>query len=59
MEQIETEAKFFIKDPAALREKIISPGDLSGGNIFETNIRFDDKNKNLLKNKSLLRLRKD
>lgn len=59
MEHIETEVKFFINDPAVLREKIISLGALSGGNIFETNIRFEDKDKNLIKNKSLLRLRKD
>jgi len=59
MEHIETEVKFFITDPAMLREKLISRGALSGGNIFETNIRFEDKDKNLIKNKSLLRLRKD
>lgn len=59
MEQIETEVKFFITDPVSLREKLISHGALSGGNIFETNIRFEDKDKNLIKNKSLLRLRKD
>jgi len=59
MEHIETEVKFFITDPAILREKLISLGALSCGNIFETNIRFEDKDKNLIKNKSLLRLRKD
>ncbi len=59
MEQIETEVKFFITDPMRLREKIISLGALSSGNIFETNIIFEDKDKNLIKHKSLLRLRKD
>jgi len=59
MEHIETEVKFFITDPMKLREKLISLGALSGGNIFETNIIFEDKDKNLIKNKSLLRLRKD
>ena len=59
MEHIETEVKFFISDPAGLRAKLISLGALSGGNIFETNLRFEDKDKNLIKNKSLLRLRKD
>lgn len=59
MEHIETEVKFFITDPIRLREKIISLGALSGGNIFETNIIFEDKDKNFIKNKSLLRLRKD
>ena len=59
MEHIETEVKFFISDSAGLRAKLISLGALSGGNIFETNLRFEDKDKNLIKNKSLLRLRKD
>ena len=59
MEHIETEVKFFISDPAGLRAKLISLGALSGGNIFETNLRLEDKDKNLIKNKSLLRLRKD
>ncbi len=59
MEHIETEVKFFITDPMKLREKLISLRALSGGNIFETNIIFEDKDKNLIKNKSLLRLRKD
>lgn len=59
MEHIETEVKFFITDPATLREKLDILGAVSGGNIFETNIRFEDKDKNLFKNKSLLRLRRD
>jgi len=59
MEHIETEVKFFLTDPVRLREKIFSLGALSGGNIFETNIIFEDKDKNLIKNKSLLRLRND
>lgn len=58
-EHFETEVKFLITDAGCLREKLISLGAVSGGNIFETNIRFDDKNKILFKNKSLLRLRKD
>jgi adenylate cyclase, class 2 len=59
MEHIETEVKFFITDPATIREKILLFGAVSGGNIFETNIRFEDKDKNLFKNKMLLRLRRD
>jgi len=58
-EHFETEVKFLIADVGIIREKIISLGAVSGGNFFETNIRFDDKNKSLFKNKSLLRLRKD
>ncbi|MDP2863088.1 MAG: class IV adenylate cyclase [Desulfobacterales bacterium] len=58
-EYLETEVKFLITDAGGLREKLISLGAVSGGNFFETNIRFDNKNKSLFKNKSLLRLRKD
>ncbi|RPH52214.1 MAG: class IV adenylate cyclase [Desulfobacteraceae bacterium] len=58
-EYIETEVKFLITEASSLREKIISIGAVSVGNFFETNIRYDDKNKSLFKNKSLLRLRKD
>jgi len=58
-DNFEIEVKFLITDAGCLREKLISLGAVSGGNLFETNIRFDDKNKNLFKIKSLLRLRKD
>jgi len=58
-EYFETEVKFLITDAGSLRERLISLGAVSGGNFFETNIIFDDKNKSLFKNKSLLRLRKD
>lgn len=58
-EHFETEVKFYTPDPDDLRKKVISIGAVSGGNFFETNIRFDDGNKSLFKNKSLLRLRKD
>ena len=59
LEHFETEVKFLITDAGGLREKLISLGAVSGGNFFETNIRFDNKNKSLFENKSLLRLRKD
>ncbi len=58
-EHLETEVKFLITDAGCLREKLISLGAVSCGNFFETNIRFDNKNKSLFKKKSLLRLRKD
>lgn len=58
-EHFEIEVKFLTTDAGCLREKLISLGAVSGGNFFETNIRFDDKNKSLFKNKSLLRLRRD
>jgi len=57
-DNFEIEIKFLITDAGCLREKLISLGAVSGGNFLETNIRFDNKNKNLFKNKSLLRLRK-
>lgn len=59
MRDLETEVKFHIADAGSLRKKLLSLGAVSGVNLFETNIRFDDKNKSLFKNKSLLRLRKD
>ncbi len=59
MEQIETEVKYYITDINALRDKLVSLGAHPGKNLFEINIRFDDKNKSLFNNKSLLRLRKD
>jgi adenylate cyclase class 2 len=59
MENIETEVKFYIKDEAGLKENLISLGAVSSGVFFETNIRYDDKMKSLLKSSSLLRLRKD
>ncbi|MBU3946984.1 MAG: class IV adenylate cyclase [Proteobacteria bacterium] len=59
MEQLETEVKYYITDINALRNRLISLGAHAGKNLFEVNIRFDDKNKTLFTNKSLLRLRKD
>lgn len=58
-EYFETEVKFLITDTGSLRKNLISLGAVTCGNFFETNIRFDDKNKSLFKNKSLLRLRND
>jgi len=59
LEQLETEVKYYITDINALRNRLISLGAHAGKNLFEVNIRFDDKNKTLFTNKSLLRLRKD
>ncbi|MCF8069540.1 MAG: class IV adenylate cyclase [Desulfobacterales bacterium] len=56
---IEIEVKFYLPDISLIREKIISFGAESSGRHFESNIRFDDQNNSLIKNKSLLRLRKD
>ncbi len=59
MEQLETEVKYCITDIKALRDKLILIGAQAGRNLFEINVRFDDKNQTLFKNKSILRLRKD
>ena len=56
---LEIEVKFFLDDSDALRQAILNLGGLSFGRFFELNLRFDDKNANLFKNKHLLRLRKD
>jgi adenylate cyclase class 2 len=56
---LETEVKFFLTDIRSLRNRIIELGADCKGRVFETNIRFEDKDKNLYQNKALLRLRKD
>ena len=59
MEHLETEVKFYLSDMNFMRNRIIGIGAENRGRVFETNIRFEDGNKNLIRNKSLLRLRKD
>ncbi len=59
MAYLETEVKFFLTDIRSLRNRIIELGADCKGRVFETNIRFEDKDKNLYQNKALLRLRKD
>ena len=59
MNILEIEVKFYIHDISTIRDRIISLGAESMGRIFETNICFEDSGKNIFKNKSLLRLRKD
>lgn len=54
---VETEVKFFLTDPIAVREKILSIGATSSGNHFETNIRFEDADHTLIARRALLRLR--
>ena len=57
MDHLETEVKFYLSDMNFIRNRIIGLGADNKGRVFETNIRFDDDNKNLLRNHSLLRLR--
>ncbi|MBL0700249.1 MAG: class IV adenylate cyclase, partial [Desulfosarcina sp.] len=59
MEYIETEVKFHLTDVKYLRATILKLGADSKGRVFETNLRYENKNNGLIKNKSLLRLRKD
>ena len=59
MKQFEIEVKFYLTDTASVRNKIIKLGADCKGRVFETNIRFDDKNNNLIQKNFLLRLRKD
>ncbi|UCD89784.1 MAG: class IV adenylate cyclase [Desulfobacterales bacterium] len=59
MNHLEIEVKFYLSDISAIRYCIIELGAENRGQVFETNIRFEDDGKNLIRNKSLLRLRKD
>lgn len=58
-EPLEIEIKYFLEKPGPVRDRIISMGAHSLGRCFETNIRFEDETHRLIKQKSLLRLRRD
>jgi len=59
MQNLEIEVKFYLTDIEGMRNKILKLGAKSKGRLFETNIRYEDKNNSLIKKKSLLRLRQD
>lgn len=59
MNNLEIEVKFFLKDLQPVREILIRMGAKSQGRFFETNIRFEDCQKSLIRKNALLRLRKD
>lgn len=59
MKPLEIEVKYYIEDIENIREAILNSGAVSSGRHFEHNIRFEDYDKNFIKNKSLLRLRRD
>lgn len=59
MKHIETEVKFYLPEIEPVRNMIIRMSAESTGRIFETNLRFEDAEKNLIRRQSLLRLRKD
>ena len=54
---LETEVKFYIPEPSAFRNRILSENSVSQGRIFEKNILFDTPDKTLRKKGVLLRLR--
>ena len=59
MEHLEIEVKFHLSDVGPIRNRILKIGAECTGRVFETNIRLENEDKNLIKQKSLLRLRKD
>jgi len=59
MEGLEIEVKFHLSDNDALRSRILQIGAVSGGRVFESNLRFEDAAGSFAANRSLLRLRRD
>ncbi|OQY51934.1 MAG: hypothetical protein B6245_24080 [Desulfobacteraceae bacterium 4572_88] len=59
MNDLEIEVKFYLPDIPSVRERILELGAECKGRVFETNIRFEDASKSLMRKNSLLRLRKD
>ena len=60
MEHLEIELKFFAPDFAPLRERLRQLGAVrTGERTFEHNVRYETEDDRLLKNRCLLRLRRD
>jgi adenylate cyclase, class 2 len=59
MEHLEIEVKFYAPDIDPVRKNLVESGAVFKEKVFETNMLFDDINKNLTEKKSLLRLRRD
>jgi adenylate cyclase class 2 len=59
MAHLEIEVKFYLPEPAPVRNRIIELGAASRGRVFETNLRFEDDRSRLIRERSLLRLRRD
>jgi adenylate cyclase, class 2 len=59
MTDLEIEVKFYISDFEPIRRRMQELGAASQGKWFETNLRFEDQNRSLLRKDSLLRLRQD
>ncbi len=58
-EPLEVEVKFYMPDIDETRNRILDLGAKSLGRVFETNIRYEDAGRTLIRNRSLLRLRRD
>ena len=60
MKHLEIELKFFVSDFGPLRDKLRQLGAVcTGERTFEHNVRYETEDDRLLKNRCLLRLRKD
>ncbi len=59
MDPVEIEVKFHVEDAGRLRGGIEALGADDRGEVFETNIRYEDAAGTLIRNRSLLRLRQD
>ena len=55
----EIEVKFYISDKSGTRKRLLESGAVTSGIVFESNIRYEDQYQSFIKNRSLLRLRKD
>lgn len=58
-DHLEIEVKFFLKNPEAIRERLIALGTVTQPRVFEINRRYEDSGHNLKKQGKLLRLRQD
>jgi adenylate cyclase, class 2 len=58
-DHLEIEVKFFIADPESLCGRLAEMGAAPQSRLFETNIRFEDREHSLKAKDKLLRLRRD
>ena len=56
---LEIEIKFYIEDPKMIRKRLVALGAAPHDNVFETNLRYENRDRSLLTEGKLLRLRKD
>jgi adenylate cyclase class 2 len=59
MEKLETEVKFYLEDIASMRNRMRELGIETKRRVFETNIRYEDRDNTMIQKKSVLRLRQD